>query len=96
MDCFVSSLDALWGAIDGVDLPVQIPRFEVPVFFFAGRHDWNTPQLLVEEWAGTLDAPKVDLVWFEDAGHMIPLESPAEFQHQLIERLLPLAGSVTI
>lgn len=64
----------------------------MPVLFFVGRNDWNTPYPLVEEWAETLDAPKVEVVWFEDAGHMIPLESPADFQRELIERLMPLVG----
>jgi pimeloyl-ACP methyl ester carboxylesterase len=92
LDCFTASLDALWGSLDDVDLRMQIPRFEVPVLFFMGRHDWNTPSPLVEEWAETLDAPTVEIVWFEDAGHMIPLESTADFQRELIERLVPLIG----
>lgn len=90
-DCFISSVDAMWGAFDGIDFPSQIPRLEVPVFFFTGRHDWNTPYPLVEEWAGTLQAPSVQMVWFDDAGHMIPLESPDAFQRELIARLVPLA-----
>jgi len=89
--CFSASINAMWGRIDGVDFPSQIPRLEVPVFFFIGRHDWNTPYALVEEWAEILEAPSVEVVWFEDAGHMIPVESPAEFQRALIEKVLPRA-----
>ena len=88
-DCFVASLDAMWPEVDGIDFPTQIPRLEVPVYFFAGRNDWNTPFPLVEEWAGTLDAPHVEIVWFEETGHMAPLESPAEFQQALLEKVLP-------
>ena len=87
--CFSASIDALWDRIDDVDFPLQIPRLEVPVFLFTGRHDWNTPYVLAEKWAQTLKAPSVELVWFEDAGHMIPLESPAEFQRALIDKVLP-------
>jgi pimeloyl-ACP methyl ester carboxylesterase len=94
LDCFTSSLDAMWGAIDGIDFPVRIPRFEVPVLFFVGGHDWNTPCPIVEKWAGTLDAWTVEVVRFEDAGHRIPLESPADFQRELIEHLVPLVGGV--
>jgi pimeloyl-ACP methyl ester carboxylesterase len=90
--CVNASLDAMWGVFDEVDFPNQIPRLDVPVFFFTGRHDWNTPFPLVEEWAGTLDAPSIEIVWFEDAGHMIPFEVPAEFQRQLIEKLGPLVA----
>lgn len=89
VDCFRASLDALWGEVDGIDFMTQIPALDVPVYFFTGRHDWNTPYPLVEEWAETLKAPHLEIVWFEDAGHMIPIESPAAFQQQIIEKVLP-------
>ena len=91
-DCLTSTLGELWGVIDTIDFPNQIERLDVPVFFFTGRHDWNTPYPLVEEWARSLDAPRVEMVWFEEAGHMIPLESSAEFERELLARLLPLAA----
>lgn len=87
--CMIASLDAIWSALDDLDFQSQIPRLEVPVFFFAGRHDWNTPYPLVEKWAEVLEAPSVEVVWFEDAGHMIPMESPAKFQRALIDKVLP-------
>ena len=89
--CFKASIDAMWGAIDALDFPSQIPRLEVPVFFFTGRHDWNTPYSLVEAWAEVLEAPSIELVWFEDAGHMIPIEVPARFQRALLDKVLPRA-----
>ena len=55
----------------GVDLFTRVPRLEVPVFFFTGRHDHNTVSTLVEEWAAQLQAPHVEMVWFEDAGHYV-------------------------
>ena len=91
LSCFQRSLDQLWGGLDGFDALTQIPRLEVPVFLFTGRHDWNTPFALVEEWAATLEAPLVEIVWFEDAGHFASIEAPEEFQRLLIEKLTPLA-----
>ncbi len=61
VSCFQRTLDQLWGGLDGFDALTQIPRLEVPVFLFTGRHDWNTPAALVEEWAATLEAPLVGL-----------------------------------
>ena len=90
LECFEQSLEAMWRDVAAVDFPTQIPRLEVPVFFFAGRHDWNTPFPLVEEWAASLAAPHVEIVWFDDAGHMPPIESPAEFQRALLEKVWPL------
>jgi pimeloyl-ACP methyl ester carboxylesterase len=90
--CFDRSLERLWDGLDGFDTIAQIPRLEVPVLLFTGRHDWNTPFPLVEEWAARLEAPHVEIVWFEGAGHMPPIEAPEEFQRRLIEKLAPLAA----
>lgn len=90
--CFTGSLDAMWGEVADVDFPSQIPRLDVPVYFFSGRHDWNTPYPLVEQWAAALEAPHVEMVWFEDAGHVIPIESPADFQRAVLEKVLPRAS----
>ena len=89
--CFRRTLERLWSGLDGFDAITQIPRLDVPVYFFTGRHDWNTPFSLIEEWAEQLKAPHVEIVWFDEAGHMPPLEVPEEFQRALIEKLTPLA-----
>jgi pimeloyl-ACP methyl ester carboxylesterase len=89
--CFQRSLARLWGGLDGFDTLEQIPRLAVPVFLFTGRHDWNTPYPLVEEWAARLEAPHVEVVWFDGAGHFPPLEAPGEFQRLVLEKLTPLA-----
>jgi pimeloyl-ACP methyl ester carboxylesterase len=89
--CFERSLETLLEDRLHVDLLTDVPRLAVPVLLFAGRHDFNTPSALVEEWAQRLEAPSVELVWFEGAGHMIPIEAPEEFQARLVEKLLPLA-----
>ncbi len=89
LDCFTSSLDAMWGELDLVDFPRQIPRLEVPVFFFTGRRDWNVPVELVEEWARVLEAPSLEVVWFEETGHMIPIVSPSEFHRAMLDKVLP-------
>jgi pimeloyl-ACP methyl ester carboxylesterase len=91
MPCFRRSLERLWAGLDGFDAISQIPRLDVPVYFFVGRHDWNTPFPLVEEWAARLVAPHVEIVWFDEAGHVPPIETPEEFQRALIEKLTPLA-----
>jgi pimeloyl-ACP methyl ester carboxylesterase len=89
--CFQGSLERLWPGLDAFDAISQIPRLELPVFLFTGRHDWNTPFPLAEEWAAALEAPHVELVWFEGAGHVPPIEAPEEFQRLLVEKLTPLA-----
>ena len=89
--CFDTSLEYLLKDRLNVNLLRDVPRLQVPVFFFLGRHDFNTPTPLVEEWAAQLEAPHVEIVWFKDAGHSLGMEVPQEFQARLIEKLLPLA-----
>jgi pimeloyl-ACP methyl ester carboxylesterase len=88
--CFDKSLDYLLKDRLHVDLLRDVRQLSVPVFFFLGRHDYNTPTSLVEEWAGQLTAPHVEIVWFENAGHSLGMEVPEEFQQRLLEKLLPL------
>jgi proline iminopeptidase len=67
------------------------PRFAVPVFLFAGRHDYNTPSTLAAAWFETLDAPSKRLVWFERSAHMMHSEEPGKMLVQLVELLRPIA-----
>ena len=92
--CFRRSLDVLLPDRLHVDLLRTIPRLEVPVFILAGRHDFNTPPALAVEWASRLEAPSVEVVWFEGAGHFIPIEAPGEFQARLLEKLGPLRAGL--
>ena len=51
-----------------------------------------TPGRSMEAWKRrVLEAPRVEIVWFDEAGHMPPIEMPEEFQQALIEKLTPLA-----
>jgi len=55
-----------------------------PVFFFAGRYDYTTPSVLVEEFSTALRAPFKKLIWFEQSAHMPNIEEPEKFQRELI------------
>jgi len=64
--------------------------FEIPVFFFLGRHDYTVPASLSAEYFKDISAPAKELVWFEHAAHTPFLTQPAAFQNALIERVLPV------
>jgi len=82
-----------WDYLETVDLMEQAPRLEVPVFFLQGRHDYNTPAVLVERYYRALEAPRGKrLVWFEDSAHRPHLEETEKFSRVLIEEVLSLAG----
>lgn len=72
-----------------VNLPSQINRLEVPVYFLEGRYDYILANPLVEKYYSGLEAPKgKELIWFENTGHTLPYEAPDEFQKVLIDKVL--------
>ncbi len=58
-------------------------HFAVPIFFFVGRHDSNTPSALAAAYLDTIDAPQKRLVWFEQSAHFSFFEEPEKFARQL-------------
>jgi len=85
------SLRALWPRIMEADLEAQVPATQVPVFFIQGRHDYNTPLSLVEEYFTLLRAPSKELIIFERSGHHPMYEEPGRYEEILVEKLLPLS-----
>lgn len=58
---------------------------KVPVYFMIGRHDHSLPSAVTEEFFKNLQAPKKEIIWFENSGHE-PLEEEAElFNKKVIE-----------
>lgn len=83
------SFSQLWREVFyEVDLFTQVPRIEVPVFFFLGRHDHTATAsaALAERYFAALDAPRgKQLIWFEDSGHWPHLEEPERFEQAVIK-----------
>ena len=42
---------------------------DVPVYLLLGRHDYNCPSPLAEQWFANLNAPQKELIWFENSAH---------------------------
>jgi pimeloyl-ACP methyl ester carboxylesterase len=62
-----------------------VPRLEVPVYFFAGRDDYNTPLALVREYADFLEAPAgKEVVVFEASAHTPFLAEPGRFADEMV------------
>jgi len=83
------STSLLWHEGKQTDLFQQVPRIEVPAYFFVGRYDYNTPTALVGRYYEQLEAPQgKHLIWFENCSHMIPYECPQEYADVLVNRVL--------
>jgi len=75
-----------------IDLPSEIgSSFEVPIFFFTGAHDWQTPRVLSDKWFSQINAPYKELIHFEESCHGIVNEEPGKVLTALVNKVLPFA-----
>lgn len=58
---------------------------DVPVIVFAGRRDLFTPPSVQEKMAELIE--DVEIVWFDDGGHMLPVEEPEAIADTLVDFL---------
>ena len=86
------SLEHLWGEFRAVDLDDTLIRFETPIVFMLGRHDWQVPSVLAARYFERIDGPFKRLIWFEQSAHNPPFEEPERFNRTLVDALMPLVG----
>lgn len=70
---------------------LEIPRLDLPVYFFEGRHDHglSTTTELVVEYCRKLKASRKKICWFEESGHLPNIDEPDNFQKMIIQGVLP-------
>ncbi len=86
---FEFTMNAMWEEMTSVALAGEIQSVKVPVYFFEGKHDMNTPTVLVEEFYDNLDAEKgKELVLFEASAHMPMIEEREKYRDSLISIVL--------
>ncbi|QPC81362.1 alpha/beta fold hydrolase [Phototrophicus methaneseepsis] len=71
-----------------VDLRMQAPRLEIPVYMIKGRWDVNAPNSLAEEYFNLLEAPHKEWFWFEDSAHTPSWDEPAHFTDVIVNTVL--------
>ena len=76
-----------------LDLRSGIKEVTVPIYFFTGQHDYDTPFRLVEQYFDVLDAPKKEIIWFDNSAHFPFLEEPEKFNTMLVEKFLGLSSN---
>jgi len=75
-----------------IDLPNDVgSSFEVPIFFFTGAHDWQTPWTLSDQWFSQIDTSYKELIHFEESSHFIVNEEPGKVLTALVNKVLPCA-----
>jgi pimeloyl-ACP methyl ester carboxylesterase len=80
----------LLGELNAIDLPSLGITFDVPIFFFQGSHDQQTPIELAEQYLDSIVAPHKELVRFEGCHHFVVMNRPEAFLRELLARVRPL------
>lgn len=86
MGGFFNSVKYLEKDLFAYDLS-SINDVKIPMYFLAGRHDWNIPASVTENYYNNLKAPKKEMIWFENSGHEPLEEEAAKFNQVMIERV---------
>ena len=88
MRAFVETQRRMWDRLMDVDLTADIQELQIPVYFFTGRYDYQTPFELLEDYFEVLETPYKEIVWFENSGHVPNLDEPEVYQDKLINVVL--------
>jgi pimeloyl-ACP methyl ester carboxylesterase len=67
-----------------MDLTRTLPRLDAPVVMLQGRHDEVAPGESAQQYASSLQAPRKQLIWFENSAHTPHLDEPAKFRDVLL------------
>jgi pimeloyl-ACP methyl ester carboxylesterase len=84
------SVKILFPQLLKVNLFGLVPELDVPVWFMLGRHDYEVPSVLSENYFNALKAPSKELIWFEKSAHLPNTEERDLFNKILIDEILPV------
>ena len=59
--------------------------FKIPIYFFAGKYDYNTSTTIAEQYFKSINAPKKKFYLFEHSGHSPNWEEPTLFYQRLLQ-----------
>ena len=91
---YIQWLDGAWrhagplwsGSQDyDIDYREEIVSIDVPIYFFAGLNDYTTPFVLIEDYFKKIDAPKKELIVFENSAHTPFLGESEKFYNEVIK-----------
>lgn len=86
----LGSMRLLWPQLYKIDLNEQASELYVPVFLLEGKHDFECPHQLAEQYYGNLKAPFKKLVWFDNSAHFVNAEESGKFNEFFISEIQQL------
>lgn len=85
------SIDCMWTQVTQTNLNTEVPKLEMPCFFFLGEQDHCVPRENSEEYVLNLEAPSKVIVWFEESKHLPAMDEPEKFNRKFVELVRPVA-----
>jgi pimeloyl-ACP methyl ester carboxylesterase len=70
------------------DIPSEIPKLEIPVYFFSGKYDLTVNHDLCKAYLEKLDAPVKGFYTFNESAHSPIFEEPQKLKEILINDVL--------
>lgn len=71
-----------------LDLPVKVPRLEIPVYFFSGKYDLTVNNELSKGYLEKIEAPIKGFYTFTESAHSPMFEEPQRLKEILIKDVL--------
>jgi pimeloyl-ACP methyl ester carboxylesterase len=84
-----ASMRLMWPQVLSINLMEQAPELKVPVYFLEGRHDYEAPSSLAEQYYRVVKSLRKTLVWFENSAHFVNTEEADAFNQFFVNQLLP-------
>jgi pimeloyl-ACP methyl ester carboxylesterase len=81
---------ALRGMAQRASFNSRLPEVQVPALVIAGRDDKITPPEEMQQMAARM--PRTQMVVLDQAGHLTPIEKPAEVTRAMLDFLEPLCS----
>jgi len=70
------------------DITTQVPRLEIPVYFFSGKYDLTVNKDLSKEYLKKIEAPVKGFYTFNESAHSPMFEEPQRLKEILIKDVL--------
>lgn len=85
-----SGVSPLWDTMLATDMAKQVPKIDIPVYFFHGRYDYTVSFILARDYFEKLKGPLKGFYTFEQSAHSPLFEEPERLRQ--IMRTDVLAG----
>lgn len=83
-----SGVSSLWTEMLSTNLMSQVPKLEIPVYFFGGVYDYTVSYTLAKEYLGKLQAPIKGFYTFKKSAHSPIFEEPKKVKKIMLKDVL--------